>query len=314
MRPTLRRSVRLRWRTTNLRAAATSAHGSLDPHLRSAAYGLFLTHQRLGRADEARASLDAFQALEGNPQSRTVEFKYTRMGVLSEVVTIDVAPRAAPSRPTGPAMATEATLLLTSATLPAGWTWRSGEGNRPPGITTADVNGDGRLDIFIAAAFDAQGSTRNAVLLNQGDAGFSLDTAHPLAAISDVNAVLWGDYDNDGFTDVYFCRRGPNQLWRQTAASQWADVTTAARAAGPGGETVDGAFFDADHEGDLDLFLVRADGPNELLNNNGDGTFRPIAEASGNRRRRPSVARDRHRRPRPRSRSRPDRVESIAAA
>ena len=40
-------------------------------------------------------------------------------------------------------------------------------------------------------------------------------------------------------------------------------------------------MVDADHEGDLDLFLVRTDGPNELLNNNGDGTFRAIATQAG---------------------------------
>ena len=38
-------------------------------------------------------------------------------------------------------------------------------------------------------------------------------------------------------------------------------------------------MFDADHDGDLDLFLVN-DGPNELLSNNLDGTFRPAGRSS----------------------------------
>ena len=100
---------------------------------------------------------------------------------------------------------------------------------------------------------------------------------HPLAAISDVNAALWGDYDNDGLVDIYLCRRGENQLWRQTEKDGWQNVTVPTLTGGMDLDTVDGAFFDADHDGDLDLYLVNADGPDELFNNNLDGTFRPLA-------------------------------------
>ncbi len=253
---------------------------TLDPHLRSAVYGSFQTLQRLGRTADAQRSLEAFQDLERNPQSRTAEFKYTRMGPLSEVTTIDAPVPTPASRPTGPVVASAVAPLLAPGALPAGWTWRARSVQRPPSITAVDIDGDSRLDLFIAGAFEAQGRPRNAVLFNR-EAGFVVDAAHPLATVSDVNAALWGDYDNDGFTDVYLCRRGANQLWRQGSQNQWTDVTAGARAAGPGGDTVDGAFVDADHEGDLDVFLVRADGPNELLNNNGDGTFRPIARQAG---------------------------------
>ena len=91
--------------------------------------------------------------------------------------------------------------------------------------------------------------------------GYRVDRAHPLAAVSDVNAVLWGDYDNDGLVDAYLCRRGPNQLWRQAGKDNWQDVTAASGTAGGDLDTVDGAFFDADHDGDLDLYLVNCGWP-----------------------------------------------------
>ena len=81
--------------------------------------------------------------------------------------------------------------------------WR--RGGAPRAITTADIDGDGATDLFIADAME--GRTPNAVLL-QRDGGFVLDAAHPLAAISGVRAALWGDLDDDGRADVVLCRAG----------------------------------------------------------------------------------------------------------
>ena len=258
---------------------------ALNPRLRSAAYGAFQAMQRLGRSD-AQPMLDRFRALESDPRSEVVEFKYTRMGPLGEAATIDQPARPAAARPAGPVFEA-APIRLTSGS-PAVH-WRRFTAEQPPSITAADIDGDGAIDLFIAGAIDDNGATRNAVLLNRGTAGFELDTSHPLASVPDVEAALWGDYDNDGLLDVYLCRRGPNQLWRQTAKGRWSNVTDAAHADGGGGTTIDGAMFDADHDGDLDLLLVKRDGANELLNNNGDGTFRPLGATIGLARdRRPS--------------------------
>jgi len=249
---------------------------ALDPQLRSAAYGASQAMQRLGRIADAGQLLNVFRELETDPRSEVVEFKYTRMGRLAEAVTIDEPTRRPAPRPTGPVFDPTPVALG-----PAGITWRRFDASHPASITTADIDGDGLIDLFIAGAIDDRGATRNAVFVNRGPAGFVLDTAHPLAAVADVTAALWGDYDNDGLTDVYLCRDGANQLWRQTAKGQWANVTATARADGGGGTTIDGALFDADHDGDLDVLLIKRDGGDELLNNNGDGTFRSLGSRIG---------------------------------
>jgi Tfp pilus assembly protein PilF len=259
---------------------------ALNPRLRSAAYGAFQAMQRLGRGDASRM-LDRFRALEADPRSETVEFKYTRMGPLGEAAVVDQPAPAIAERPAGPVFqANPVPIAVTSRPV----VWRRFTAAERPSITAADIDGDGTIDLFIAGAIEDRGVVRNAVLLNRGTAGFVLDATHPLAAVAGVNAALWGDYDNDGLTDVYLCRRGANQLWRQVANGQWADVTAAAHADGGGGTTIDGALFDADHDGDLDVLLIKTDAANELLNNEGDGTFRSIAATIGLARdRRPST-------------------------
>jgi hypothetical protein len=251
-----------------------------DPFLASAYYGAFQTLQRLGKKSEADEMLTAFKRFNDNPQARKFAVQYTRMGLLAEAIVVNLEPPPPrPPLPKGPVFAQAEDLAI--GPLGGETAWATADPKRPtPSITICDIDGDGRPDIFIAGALVQGGKRLNAVLFAR-DGGFQLDMQHPLSAVTDVNAVLWGDYDNDGLTDVYFCRRGGNQLWRQVEKSKWSDVTEKTRTAGNGGNTVDGAMFDADHDGDLDLFLINADGPNEQLINNMDGTFRPIAKDRG---------------------------------
>jgi Tfp pilus assembly protein PilF len=247
----------------------------IDPYLRSAYYRAFQAAQRLREREAAEIFLERFQALENNPQAHLVEFKYTKMGELGEVVALGVSDFESVTRPSGPTF----TAPLPLAEGAAEWRTAPDDGSAHD-VTVCDLDRDGAVDLFFAGAVAGEGPARNAVLMAK-DTGFELALDHPLAAIDGVNTALWGDIDNDGLTDVYLCRRGPNQLWRQLEDGSWRDVTAATGTGGGHLDTIDGAVFDADHDGDLDIFALNADGDNELFNNNRDGTFRPLAADTG---------------------------------
>lgn len=249
----------------------------LDPYLRSAYYRAFQTLQRSGRREEAMETLETFRALEDNPRGRLVEFKYTRMGLRGEAIPLVDADIRSTVRPSGRIFEEPVALAL------GGVSWREGResGASEPSVSVCDINGDGVLDLFLASTVDAVEPQANVVAYGQAEGGFVPEIHHPLAEAENVNAALWGDLDNDGLTDVYLCRRGPNQLWRGIGAGAFEDITAESATGGGDLDTVDGALVDADHDGDLDVFLVNSDGPNELLNNDRTGAFRPLASEWG---------------------------------
>jgi hypothetical protein len=228
------------------------------------------------------AALADFNRLAKNPRSHVADIANGRLGPKVQPVTADLpdGERTKPPAPTRPMFAEPVPLPIENTT---GYRWNTAaDGSSDlPSVTVCDINGDGKLDLFIARGIVVDGEVRNAVLLNRGEK-FFVDLKHPLARVTDVNAALWGDFDNDGLTDVYFCRRGANQLWRQAKPNQWQDVTEKSHAAGAPGNTIDGAWVDADHDGDLDLMLIHDRDPNELLINRRssasaarDGIFAP---------------------------------------
>lgn len=245
----------------------------IDPYLRSAYYGAFQTQQRLKQIEAAKASLEMFQKLADNPQARSAEIKYSRMGPKAQAETVS-ADASARTEPSGPCFAEPQTLA-------DDWNWAAADSGGRATATACDINADGAVDVFLSSATStANEAARNLVLVQEGGSWRELPE-HPLAAVERVNAALWGDFDNDSLVDVYLCRSGENQLWRQVAAGKWEDVTESTGTAAGELDTIDGALFDADHDGDLDLFVLNADGKNELLNNNLDGTFTAIGAAQG---------------------------------
>jgi tetratricopeptide (TPR) repeat protein len=104
-------------------------------------------------------------------------------------------------------------------------------------------------------------------------------------ALSRGRGSAWGDYDRDGDADLFTVGiRDPHHLYRNNGDGTFRDVTATAGLLDPRGGWAS-LFFDYDADGDLDLFVTR-DGwrgvaPNSLYRNNGDGTFRDVAETAG---------------------------------
>ena len=242
-----------------------------DPYLRSAYYAAAQLYRGSDRLEAARDSMALYQRLANNPRAQLVDFLYTRMGPKCEAVTVGTPVSAQAAIPGGVLFREPVPLLRIGEAMPE---QKEGRSN----LTTVDINGDGHLDLFVACAGDGND---NSLLLGDESGGYTPVTGHPLLRVPDVNAALWGDYDNDGLVDVYLLRSGPNQLWRQLAEGDWQDVTQASGTGNGDADSRDGALFDADHDGDLDILLVNRGAPNELLNNNLDGSFRPIAAERG---------------------------------
>ena len=140
------------------------------------------------------------------------------------------------------------------------------------GAAWADVDGDGRLDVFLTSQFAAN------TLLLQGDAGVfeAVGTGEAPFALPEVlsTGAVFVDYDNDGRSDLHVLGRGPNTLLRNLGDQEWDDVSSASGLGDPGyGQTAAWADYDAD--GFIDVYVVNyaSDHPDRLFRNNGDGSF-----------------------------------------
>jgi hypothetical protein len=179
------------------------------------------------------------------------------------------------------------------------------------GIAFVDYDNDGLIDLFVLSG---QAGT-NRMYHNEGNDKFrDVTDALGLGSSGWAQGVCAGDYDNDGFTDLFVTYWGQNRLYRNIQGKHFEDVTAAAHLTQNRIRYNTGcSFTDVDNDGQLDLFVanyVKFDpaitpkpganpycfyrgiavncGPrglpfdrNILYRNNGNGTFSDISEASG---------------------------------
>ncbi|MCB9853506.1 MAG: CRTAC1 family protein [Phycisphaerales bacterium] len=186
------------------------------------------------------------------------------------------------------------------------------------GCAFFDYDNDGDQDLlFVNSSFwpddDRRKTRQNAGVLYRNDGGGRFeDVSKAFGFDFDIYGmgVAAGDYDNDGDIDIFVTAVGENRLLRNDDGF-FTDVTATAGVAGDEKDWSTGAaFFDADNDGDLDLFVCnyirwsrqidfavdykltgvgRAYGPptnfegaqNSFYRNNGDGTFSDASESAG---------------------------------
>src|SRR5216684_680678 len=186
------------------------------------------------------------------------------------------------------------------------------------GVALFDYDNDGYLDMFLVNSLTVDlvksgGKTRSALYHNNGDGTFTDVTDK--AGLADVGwgmGVAVGDYNNDGFDDLFVTCLGQNHLYKNNGNGTFSDVT---KQAGVGASkwSTGAAFLDYDNDGKLDIFVsgyVDFDinhlpefgkgrtcqykgvpvqcGPrglpgagDRLFHNNGDGTFTDVSVKAG---------------------------------
>ncbi len=179
------------------------------------------------------------------------------------------------------------------------------------GVAFIDYDNDGYPDIFVVSG---EGGT-NRMYHNDRNGHFTdVTTQLGLTSSGWGEGVCAGDYDNDGFTDLFVTYWGQNRLYRNIGGKRFEDVTAKARLTQNRTRYNTGcAFLDYDGDGHLDLFVanyLKFDfavtprpgsnpycwyrgipvncGPrglpfeaNILYHNRGDGTFEDVSERSG---------------------------------
>ena len=189
------------------------------------------------------------------------------------------------------------------------------------GVAVFDYDNDGRLDLFFTngAQIDdpmpvgkkPEKTDRrywNRLFHQNADGAFTDVTEKAgLAGSGYSMGVAVGDYDNDGFEDLFVTGLDRATLYHNNRDGTFTDVT-AKSGAGANGWTTSAGFFDYDNDGKLDLFVARYldwsfasnqhCGPSAairfychpllyrgltsvLYHNNGDGTFTDVSRASG---------------------------------
>ncbi len=167
-------------------------------------------------------------------------------------------------------------------------------------VNLADYDGDGRLDLFVSGVDDA-GKPFIKLLHNDRGKFSDVTDRSKLTVSNPATGAVFGDFDNDGQTDLAIFGYQTLALWRNNGDGSFVDVTAkSGLPANSASWAMTAAWVDSDHDGDLDLFIGNfadlsqfpnkdsavfpddfAGEENRLFRNNGNGSFTDITAQTG---------------------------------
>ncbi len=215
---------------------------------------------------------------------------------------------------------TSASVAFTDVTRQVGVTFRHTSGafgqkylpeTMGPGVVVLDFDNDGRQDLFFpngkAWAGRPPARALPALYRNAGGTYVDVTRAAGLAVEMYGMGAAAGDYDNDGFVDLFVTAVGGNRLFRNTGKGTFTDVSTRS-GVGRAAFSASAAWLDYDNDGLLDLYVTNyvqwqqdkdlrcsLDGKNKsyctpeiykgdspwLFRNTGKGTFEDVTRRAG---------------------------------